>query len=164
MGKVTPGKAAKRTWFTVSQAAGFLGISPAGFRSSIMPLLDAEAVCREKPAAVHGPSVVAAVVLRETEAVTRRLEGGSDVTSVALEEMRRWEAKRRELKYRREAAEMVDMTDVETLFTVTAEIMRRAGETIRQEFGDRAQKILDDAWGDVDAQIDRMFADGDSSD
>lgn len=73
-------------------------------------------------------------------------------------EINRWEARRRELKYKREAETMVDLADVERGFTAAAEILRRAGEAIRVEFGDEAAKILSNAWEDVHAKIDLLFA------
>jgi hypothetical protein len=148
-------------WFPVSAAAAFIGVSAPNFRMTLLPRLSPDDVQRDsKPMLVRGPAVVAAIAEKRLEQ-----SGTSNGTSSeALEEIRRWEARRRELRYRRESAEYVPMSDVEGLFSVTGEIMRRAGETIRQEFGDRAAKILGDAWGDVDAQIDVMFADGGNRD
>lgn len=77
-------------------------------------------------------------------------------------EIARWEAKRRQLKYRQEADETVDLADVERGFAVIAEILRRAGEAIRAEYGDSAAKILTNAWSDVRAKLDVLFAADDS--
>lgn len=157
MAHKTPGHG---QWFPVSAAAAFIGVSAPNFRTTILPRLAPDDVRRnERPIMVLGPAVVSAIAERMAERA-----GTEETASPALERIREWEAMRRELRYRRESAEYVPMADVEGLFTVTAEIMRRAGETIRQEFGERAAKILNDAWGDVDAQIDVMFADGGDSD
>jgi hypothetical protein len=129
-----------------------------------MPLLPGNAIRRRKPAAVHGPSVVEAVTRREVEAVARRVQSaGEDADSTALEEMRKWEAKRRELKYRQEVGTMVDLAELERGFGVIAEILRRAGEAVRVEYGDAAAKILANAWDDVDAKVDVLFAPDDGT-
>lgn len=73
-------------------------------------------------------------------------------------EKTRWDAKRAELKYRREAEETVDLADVERGFAEIAEILRQAGEAVRTEYGDGAAKILSNAWDDVRAKLDVLFA------
>lgn len=142
-------------WFPVSAAAAFIGISAPNFRMTLLPRLSPDDVQRDsKPMLVRGPAVVAAIAEKRLE----QTGASNGTTSEALEEIRRWEARRRELRYRRESAEYVPMADVNSGFAVIAEILRRAGETIRQEFGEPAQKILNDAWDDVDAQIRILFA------
>lgn len=149
-------------WVSVAEAAEFIGITPAGFRSSLMPLLPPDAIRRQKPAAVHGPAVVEVVTRREVEAVARRVSQAEVSTGgTPLEEMRKWEAKRRELKYHQESGAMVDLADVDRGFMSIAEVLRRAGEAIRIEYGDNAAKILTNAWEDVRAKIDVLFALGD---
>ncbi len=140
-------------WFPVSTLAAVIGVSSPNFRATILPLLPPEAVRQGRPILIHGPAVIDVVLLREGQ---RR--GAKDTQSAALEEIRQWEAKRRELKYRQESGEWIATGDVERGFMVMAEILRRAGEAIRVEYGEAAARILSNAWDDVDAKLDALFA------
>ncbi len=91
----------------------------------------------------HGPAIAAAQ--KNTEPDSRS-------------EVNRWEAKLRELKYRQEAAGLVELAEMERGFVMVSEILRRAGEAIRVEYGDDAAKILTNAWADVVAKVEIMFA------
>ncbi len=104
---------------------------------------------------VHGPAVVDVIVQRELG--RREATGGEEGGS--LEEIRRWEAKRRELKFQQESGEFVERAQVLRVFAITAGILRSAGEAIRVEGDEKSAKILSNAWDDVDAKVRLMFAD-----
>ena len=100
----------------------------------------------------------------------RRLAGTDDENpdyagcqSVNLEKYREARAKRENLAYERDLLIWVRRDEIRSGFSIIAEIMKNANEALLKQFGAKAQKILNDAWDNVDREINNHFGavDGD---
>jgi len=94
----------------------------------------------------------------------RKLAGSDDedpavagASSPYMEEKRKWDAKRSKLAFEEATSQKIDRQAVRAAYSAVADVLRRAGEALRKQHGNDAQKILNDALGDADATIDRML-------
>jgi hypothetical protein len=76
--KKTPSTKRRGDWFTVKEAAGFLGISQQAFRAGWLPDLDAADVRPGRPATVFGPAVLELAIERAAPA------GGLDAMGIPI--------------------------------------------------------------------------------
>lgn len=147
-------------WFPQGLIARFFGVSVTLFSREIRPLI-ADADVRKGDGGrieVRGPAAVEARYQKRLELELSRLgitlDDEADLlasgkTSPALEECRKWRAKKERLAYETAAGRVVDIDQVRDLLTRTAARLRSAGEQLQRIYGSDAQAVLDEAIDDI---------------
>ena len=138
-------------WFTVATLAAVWGVTPRGFRSSLLPLVGKDARREGRPLLVHGPSVLAAWFARES--VKDRANDDSatlaGVSTPMLERIREQRWNQELLRTSEQRRNLIPLGEVRKTFEQGAACLRRICEDLQRAFGQDAGAI-------VNEELDRL--------
>jgi len=147
------------TTYTADEVAAMLGVTLGSFRNRHRKLVPDGLVVTKGRATRFKPAAIAAIVdaLVEQAKAKQPSDGGGESDQDVR--YRRIKADMADLDLQKRRGELVEVSIVRRVFSITADQLRRASETLERQYDGDAAKILDHALDDASDAIDSAFPD-----
>jgi len=152
---------AGRGWFDLKTMAAIFGMTAQGFHKQLRPLIAPEDVTdagKRGEVRIRARGAIDAHVQKAIEKAAAKpdplLQGAA---SPQLEKYRAARASMAELELAEKRGELIRLSELQPAFREYGSALRRAGELLQREFGNRASEILNEVLAEAEAGVARSL-------